>query len=35
MKSEQFKQILQDIQSKANEIIENVKLIYYKKSGGE
>lgn len=31
MKSEQFKQILQDIQSKANEIIENVKPIYYKK----
>lgn len=31
MKSEQFKQILQDIQSKANEIIESVKPIYYKK----
>lgn len=31
MKSEQFKQILQDIQSKTNEIIESVKPIYYKK----
>lgn len=31
MKSEQFKQILQDIQSKANKIIESVKPIYYKK----
>lgn len=31
MKSEQFKKILQDIQCKANEIIENVKPIYYKK----
>lgn len=31
MKSEQFKQILQDIQCKANEIIESVKPIYYKK----
>ena len=31
MKSEQFKKILQDIQCKANEIIESVKPIYYKK----
>lgn len=31
MKSEQFKKILQDIQCMANEIIESVKPIYYKK----
>lgn len=31
MKSEQFKKILQDIQCKANEIIESVEPIYYKK----
>lgn len=31
MKSEQFKKILQNIQYKANEIIESVKPIYYKK----